>query len=304
MAYYALYLFEYELMMITEIQYPEALSQTLIDLLKKMEQLTISLSANESIDVESHIYSSKLCGVAYFPKEQEYPRNKDGQPLALIAQLNLDEIFADIEMLEACNTDNFLRHYPKTGMLSFFNDATDDLMGLEFKEPFSKTGYKVIYFPEVIQNDENIALAEFNELSAIVGDDCYGALSMGQSYLITSSLKYTIPSLEISTLNDENLLKFHDYTENQLDEESSEDVMEALYDQATEVCQGHAIGGYPMLTQFDPRGDNDDRTILLFQLDSVGDVMLGDCGSMQFFISEQDLKNRDFSNVLYDWACC
>ena len=290
--------------MITKIQYPEVLPQALIDLLKKTEQLTIGLSADESIDVKDHAYSSKLGGVAYFPKKQEYPRNKDGQPLALIAQLNLSEIFADSSLAEACDADHVLKYYPRTGMLSFFNDATDDLMGLEFKEPFSKTGYRVVYFPEIIKSDDSIALAEFDELAEIAGDDCYGALGMDQSYLITSSLKYTIPSLEIATLDDENLLKFHDYTENQLDEESGGDVMEALYDQASEICQGHAIGGYPMLTQSDPRRENDDRAILLFQLDSVGDVMLGDCGSMQFFISEEDLKNRDFSNVLYDWACC
>lgn len=290
--------------MITKIQYPEVLPQALIDLLKKTEQLTIGLSADESIDVKDHAYSSKLGGVAYFPKEQEYPRNKDGQPLALVAQLNLSEIFADSSIAEACDADCILKSYPRTGMLSFFNDATDDLMGLEFKEPFSKTGYRVVYFPEIIKSDDSIALAEFNELAEIASDDCYGALGMDQSYLITSSLKYTIPSLEIATLDDENLLKFHDYTENQLDEESGEDVIEALYDQASEICQGHAIGGYPMLTQSDPRRENDDRAILLFQLDSVGDVMLGDCGSMQFFISEEDLKNRDFSNVLYDWACC
>lgn len=290
--------------MVTKIQYPETLPEALIDLLKKAEQLTISLSADESIGAKDHVYSSKLGGVAYFPKEQEYPRNKDGQPLALIAQLNLADIFADSEIVEACDADNVLKHYPRTGMLSFFNDATDDLMGLEFKEPFGKTGYKVIYFPEIIEGDENIALAEFNELSEVAGDDCYGALGMEDSYLITSSLKYTVPSLQISPLNDTDVQKFHDYTENNLDADSEDDVLEALYDQSAELCQGHAMAGYPLLTQSDPRHENDARTILLFQLDSVGDVMLGDCGSMQFFISEEDLKHRDFSNVLYDWACC
>lgn len=290
--------------MITEIQYLEVLPQTLIDLLKKTEQLTVSLSAGESIDVKDYTYSSKLGGVAYFAKEMVYPRNKEGQPLALIAQLNLAEVFADSVIAEACDADDVLKHYPRQGMLSFFNDATDDLMGLEFKEPFSKTGYQVIYFPEIIEHDENIAFAEFNELAVIVGDDCYGALGIEESYLLTSSLKYTLPSLSISPLNDKDVQNFFDYAENDLDADSEDDILETLYDQASELCQGHAIGGYPMLTQSDPRHGDDDRSILLFQLDSVGDVMLGDCGSMQFFLSEKDLKNRDFANVLYDWACC
>jgi uncharacterized protein YwqG len=265
------------------------------------------LSADESVDAKNHVFSSKLGGVAYFPENLVYPRNEDGQPLALIAQLNLDEIFSDIEMLEACNADSFLRHYPKRGMLSFFNDATDDLMGMAFNEYTEQSdGYKVIYFPEIIKNESNNALKEFNELVELFDGEDYeqrGILDLDDSYLITSSLKYTLPSLNISPLNNVDLLKLHDYTENHLDEESEDNVMEILYDQAAEVCQGHAIGGYPMLTQSDPRQEKDNSSILLFQIDSVGEVMIGDCGSMQFFISEEDLKNRDFSNVLYDWAC-
>lgn len=289
-------------MMITEIQYPEVLPQALIERLKKVEQLTIGLSAQTQINAKNHAYSSKLGGVAYMPKGEVYPRNKDGQPLALIAQLNLSEIFADPHMISVCNEDDVLKHYPKTGMLSFFNDATDDLMGLEFKEPFSKTGYRVMYFAEVIENEDHIALAEFDELAAIVHDDCYGALEITDSYLITASLKYTVPCLFTASLSDQAVKDYHEYVENDLD--NNDDITDAIYDLLSQTNVGHAIGGYPWLTQSDPRSENDPRAILLFQLDSVGDVMLGDCGSMQFFISTEDLDKRNFSNVLYEWACC
>lgn len=71
---------------------------------------------------------------------------------------------------------------------------------------------------------------------------------------------------------------------------------------------GHRIGGYPHFAQDDPRCFNyDEKEILLFQLDSdeVEDVnlMWGDAGVANFFISREDLKNGVFSDVLYSWDC-
>lgn len=44
--------------------------------------------------------------------------------------------------------------------------------------------------------------------------------------------------------------------------------------------------------------------ILLFQLDTVEDIMWGDSGVANFFISRDALKNKDFSKVYYNWDCC
>ena len=61
-------------------------------------------------------------------------------------------------------------------------------------------------------------------------------------------------------------------------------------------------GGYPFFTQSDPRSA-DDGEILLFQLNSVKDIMWGDAGVANFFIDREALKNRDFSHVMYNWDC-
>ncbi|MFP3813195.1 DUF1963 domain-containing protein, partial [Bacillus sp. SIMBA_005] len=69
---------------------------------------------------------------------------------------------------------------------------------------------------------------------------------------------------------------------------------------------GHKIGGYPFFTQDDPRayGDYNDSTTLLLQIDSEGDhILWGDCGVGNFFITEEELKNKDFSQVVYNWDC-
>ncbi|MGN1033047.1 MAG: DUF1963 domain-containing protein, partial [Intestinibacter sp.] len=73
---------------------------------------------------------------------------------------------------------------------------------------------------------------------------------------------------------------------------------------------GIKIGGYPFFTQEDPREyDYGGYNTLLLQIDSIDDddedihIMWGDSGVGNFFISAEDLKNRDFSNVLYNWDC-
>ncbi|MCM1133810.1 MAG: DUF1963 domain-containing protein [Ruminococcus flavefaciens] len=47
----------------------------------------------------------------------------------------------------------------------------------------------------------------------------------------------------------------------------------------------------------------------MFQLDTDDDergyrVIWGDSGIGNFFISTENLRNLDFSDVLYNWDCC
>lgn len=87
-----------------------------------------------------------------------------------------------------------------------------------------------------------------------------------------------------------------------------EDKSEALYQLGKECSQ---IGGYPFFTQEDPRmyTENPHHDTLLFQLasedfdESRMAIMWGDCGVANFFINKQDLINRDFSNIMYNWDC-
>ena len=62
----------------------------------------------------------------------------------------------------------------------------------------------------------------------------------------------------------------------------------------------HQIGGLPFFTQSDVRREGD---VLLFQMDSEGEIGWGDMGIANFFISLSDLKAQDFTNVLYNWDC-
>jgi len=71
--------------------------------------------------------------------------------------------------------------------------------------------------------------------------------------------------------------------------------------------------GFPYFTQEDPRKYEEKYQkydILLFQLDSEHDktkgkwkVCIGDAGVINFFINREKLKNKDFSEILYNWDC-
>ena len=73
---------------------------------------------------------------------------------------------------------------------------------------------------------------------------------------------------------------------------------------------GHKIGGYPCFTQEDPRNipKEDHHDILLLQIDTdnIGEreIMWGDSGVANFFISRENLKQRNFQDVIYTWDCC
>ena len=84
------------------------------------------------------------------------------------------------------------------------------------------------------------------------------------------------------------------------------DVLEQIF-KLLDKAIGHKIGGYPYFTQVDPREENDPHTFLLLQIDSDEiedkEIIWGDCGVANFFISPEDMANCKFDDVLYNWDC-
>ncbi|MBQ6824182.1 MAG: DUF1963 domain-containing protein [Clostridia bacterium] len=86
-----------------------------------------------------------------------------------------------------------------------------------------------------------------------------------------------------------------------LDEDSQTRIVDALSHEA------HKLGGYADFIQEDPR-EGEEQDYLLLQLISEYvrrdiRVMFGDMGNAHFFIGEQALRNKDFSDVLFHWDC-
>lgn len=146
-----------------------------------------------------------------------------------------------------------------------YNDTNDQFL-LSFKTGFN-------YLAPFSWNE----IDDYDELFA----KCWNEIVSDESKHITSKDVYDIIDIIPKTFN------AHFGRKNEYDQ----------YD--------NKLGGYPGFTQSDPRrnGWTSDNSVLLLQLDSKGPLMWGDCGSAQVFIKMDDLKSRNFNNILFDWAC-
>lgn len=217
-------------------------------------------------------WSSKVGGKPYLPAGTDYPSVKKGKPLFFLAQIN----FAEIPPLP---------DYPNKGILQFFI-SDDELYGLNLDSPF-QSNYKVIYYPEVIQ-DKNKLISDFSFLPEFK----YTPLDSDHEV----AMRFRSVTVPISG---------NDYRFEELFPEFSDDY--DLLDEYQEFCgaQGTKIGGYSDFVQEDTRVGNKSLKgyELLFQLDSEGEICWGDMGVGNFFIKPEDLKKLDFSKVLYNWDC-
>lgn len=160
------------------------------------------------------------------------------------------------------------------------------------------------YFPKI--DSENYKIEEIKSLFDEYQDDEMYTVVENEMLLIGHASESLVLSdtVEFTKLMKES---YYDFYENLL----SEDVFDNFENEIIEYTGGTKIGGYPFFTQSDPREREDDEVkekyeydTLLFQLDSVDDhVMWGDCGIGNFFINRINLKNKDFSNVLFNWDC-
>ncbi|MCB6840506.1 DUF1963 domain-containing protein [Weissella viridescens] len=231
--------------------------------------------------------TSKLGGIGYLPKSEPYPTNPQGQPLSLLAQISFDEL-------------PYIENYPTTGILSFYIDCFDDILGLNFnlEKKTEQSHFRVLYFENTDEPYHNTTEIEAlfkpynsDDMEIVIEEEVKitGSLATDPFPFETIDFKRYFNSDFFEYMN----VKFGD---------QAEDVMSYLFDYLSPG--GTHIGGYPFFTQEDPRTIESPYTKLLFQLDSdLGYASLGDNGVAQFMISEDDLKQKNFSNVLYNWDC-
>lgn len=262
------------------------------DILKPLEQgLQTSLKPYVSIEAEPatqlSVWQSKFGGLPYFPKDQAYPVDREGTPLILLAQFN----FAELPALE---------NFPDKGILQFYIAADDDLYGADFDQPFNQDGFRVLYFEEIL-TDESQLISDFSFLPQ--QEDRLTPFT--KQYSLHATLKQAPVSL--SDFSFARFMQREPYGGDEADQ-----FYETYHDHFGST--GHKLGGYPFFTQADPR-QYDEKIqdyVLLFQMDSDydykdgeqgKDIMWGDVGVANFFIRPEDLKNKDFSKVLYNWDC-
>lgn len=227
---------------------------------------------------------SKFGGLPYWPEGADYPADAKGEKLFLLAQINFAQMAPEDGLL------------PSKGILQFFI-RDDDLCGADFDAPTVQDGFRVIYHPEVGEplSPERLhamgvrANTELAPRETMLPSVCEDAVTFCRAEDHTAGY---------SEAFDEQLRAAEAALSCQLTEAERE-----LVNDAAEDGFGHKMLGIPSFTQCDPRRSAAHYDTLLFQMDSLGNIMWGDSGVANFFICSEALKNCDFSDILYNWDC-
>lgn len=231
----------------------------------------------------SKLWQSKFGGLPYLPQAINYPTNKQGEYLKLLAQLN----FSEMPRLE---------NFPTQGILQFYIDSNDPSYGFDYDAPTNQDDFRIIYFEKIVENVNNL-VTEFNFLKEHEDSPIRGEFNLSFTH-------YYSP---IHT-NDGT---FNQYFPN-FDDDGLLEIYEKWYCQYFWIRGNqHKLGGYPDFTQEDPRFNPEyEDYILLLQIASDyghhgegNDICWGDAGIGNFFIKPSQLKRLDFSQVLYNWDC-
>ncbi|HEY9576831.1 MAG TPA: YwqG family protein [Pseudobacillus sp.] len=227
------------------------------------------------------LLDSKFGGHPYLPKSIEHPKDENGDYLSLLAQIN----FAEVPRIG---------HFPEKGILQFYIAAEDDLLGMDFGDGTNQENFRVLYHSDVTDDS-----------SELVTDFSYMQVPEEEFFPVEGEIKLSF-ELDVEPISEADYrveqLSFDLYAETSDGTELGEIYAEAL------GSMGSKIGGYPFFTQEDPRSYKEkyqNHNILLLQVDTDTDldIMWGDSGVGNFFITKEDLKNRNFTNVLYNWDC-
>lgn len=253
---------------------------------------------------EPDIFSSKVDGVPYLPRDMSWPLDSQGHPLALLAQIDCADLMG-------------LADLPTAGLLQFFV-GQDDVYGMDFHDETSQADFRVLYHetPDPSVTREEVTAKRpawdeerYGEAYTPVGTPMRMVFSPPEEAGIVPG-DYRFPALFVQRWNerrpDAPLRSYWEVCSRQPEGQKDYEIFE----DPDQRAPSHQVGGWPFFTQNDPRTpeEHPDFEILLFQLDSeMRDrkdlVLWGDCGVGGFFIRPEDLRARDFSRVMYNWDC-
>lgn len=248
--------------------FPDYLKEFENDLLKyKLDFIKIDAKPLQN-ETTLSFTQSKFLGKPYLPIEFEYPKDKTGKPMILLAQLNFSEIPS-------------LENYPDKGILQFYIPSEDW---------YDMEDYKIIYHEEIKDNQTNFEFLK-EELYEDFPVYCEHSLSFSKEEEYGGSEDFRFDYI----FND---LDYSEFQE-KLSESQKEELEKFFYN------IGHKIGGYAFFTQSDPRDyKNATNDVLLLQIDTDEEIMFGDSGVANFFINKEDLINKRFDKAYFNWDCC
>ena len=259
--------------------------------MKEFAEYTIKDVINIELgDENCTLFDSKFGGLPYLGPEDDVPLSSENKPLRMLGQIRLAELPAN-------------NYFEKHGLLQFWI-LDNDLYGLDFDDMTSQKESRVIYYPIMDKEvTEDQIRAKYHP-----DEDAYFPIND------TFRLHFTRSS-EGMSIGDYHFDTLFPQVWNRLNPKF---MIESFYDLPDDLIDedefnkysgfGHKMFGFPGFTQEDPRDDNNyDDYVLLLQIDSVGlgdkEIMWGDSGICNFFITKKDLEADDFTKVLYNWDC-
>jgi uncharacterized protein YwqG len=210
-------------------------------------------------------WESKLGGCPYLEDISDYPVDTEGRPMMFLAQINCSELME-------------LDNMPLSGLLQFFI-RDDELYGLN-------APCVVRYIEQYITDEKKLVSENPYEKSY------KGWLPFSKA----GRMYYEAGEMPLPASCEDSFSKVFDgITFN----EAQEDKLFDEFDSA-----GSRVGGYPYFLQSEPPFfETCNHVLLQLDLDDECGIMFGDAGNCNFFITEEDLKKKDFSNVEYEWQC-
>lgn len=249
---------------------------------------------------EPGLTESKAGGTPYLPRDLAWPLGPDGLPMTLLAQVD-------------CRALAGLPDFPQRGLLQFFI-ALNDVFGLDFDDMTNQDGFRVLYHETA---DPSVTAEEVLAKRPAIPDDVEPAYMTPLGGVCR--IVFGKPEMQSITDGD---YRYEELFCAKWNEARPDAPVQHIWDLSgiwtDEACEDgyavgamHQIGGYPYFTQTDPRcnGKHAELDVLLFQLDSDmregrDEVLWGDCGVGNFFISREALRRLDFSRTGYNWDCC
>ena len=253
--------------------------------------------------------ASKFGGRPYLPAGESAPTNEKGEPLGMIAQINCADL-----------PENDI--YPATGLLQFWINPNDEkcLWGYDYKNPLSQKNHRVVYYETL---DEPNPDAPFPTVNWDKYDWPLGPEGEDVSEA-TTEYALAFEPWEQGFLDGgfEIYDRFADtwdemYPDQKLPEEpnargdASYNLLEPFESDERDYSY---IGGYPSFAQGDPRDEFEElrgHSVNLLTIESEwGEdaeedvyVIWSDAGAANWLITPEALAARDFSQVVFEWAC-
>ncbi len=254
---------------------PEVLKPYASELIEAQREY-ISIEANplncELTDDPLGLTQSKFLGFPFIPTDMEYPKDENGKPMVLFAQINFSETPK-------------LPGFPSSGLLQLFFSADGWWdMGTE----------KVIF-----HNEEELGKAAIPDFSFI-------DLNLYKELPISRIHKLNFNKCLDTGCSEDSQFSFMFGSKDYWDFEDDLNDIEKEQFNAYFSSTGHKVGGYGDFTQSDPREydkkQKDD--IQLLQIDIDDYIMFGDSGVGHLFIKPSDLETRQLENAWFYWDCC